>query len=99
LIKLLCAAGVLSVVLATPCLADGPITVSGCASAGVEGKCVILKTADGRVCNISAAKTSPSIGTYGQIKGTLKSDGVSTCMQGQIISPAAWTQTGQKCPF
>ncbi|MGD0334240.1 MAG: hypothetical protein ABSA90_13440 [Xanthobacteraceae bacterium] len=97
--KVLYVAGVLSVLLATACLADEPITVSGCAFPGVEGRCVILKTADGRVYNISAAKPSPGIGTYGQIKGILKSRAVSTCMQGQIIDPAAWTQTGQRCPF
>jgi hypothetical protein len=92
-------AGGLSLLLATACLADEPITVSGCAFPGVEGKCVVLKTADGRIYNISGAKPSPGTGTFGQIKGTLKSGAVSTCMQGPVISPAAWSQTGQKCPF
>lgn len=60
--------------------------------------CIVLKAVDGRVYNISAAKPSPTLGAYGQIKGVLKSRAVSTCMQGQVIDPAAWTETGQKCP-
>jgi hypothetical protein len=80
------------------CLADEPITVSGCAMRGIESGCVYLKTATGTGYNISAAKPTPRSGSYGRIKGTLKSNGVSTCMQGQIISPAAWTETAPNCP-
>jgi hypothetical protein len=92
-------ASALSIFFATACLADEPIVVSGCPVPGVEGGCILLKTANGVGYNISAAKPTPTFGTYGQIKGILKSRAVSTCMQGQIISPAAWTQTGQRCPF
>lgn len=96
--KVLYLAGALSMLFTTACLADGPITVSGCAVPGVESRCIVLKAVDGRVYNISAAKPSPTLGAYGQIKGVLKSRAVSSCMQGQVIDPAAWTETGQKCP-
>jgi hypothetical protein len=88
----------LSILSANMCLADEPITVSGCAVRGIESGCIYLKTATGAGYNISAAKPTPRPGSYGKIKGTLKSNGVSTCMQGQVISPAAWTETAQNCP-
>ena len=73
------------------------ITVTGCAAAGVEGKCIILES-DGKTYDISAAQPTPVPGTYGTVKGTL-TDRVSTCQQGQVVDPATWkVDLGQQCP-
>ncbi len=97
--KAFCLASGLSLFFATACLADQPITVSGCVVQGVEAGCIILKTAAGPAYVISTAKPTPALGRYGQIKGTLKSDVMSFCMQGAVIDPAEWTQTGKTCPL
>jgi hypothetical protein len=82
--------------MAMPARAE-EITVSGCAAAGVEGSCIVLK-ADGKTYDISAAQPTPFPGTYGTVKGTL-TDKVSICQQGQIVDPAIWeVETGKECP-
>jgi hypothetical protein len=81
---------------AVPALAE-EITVSGCASAGVEASCIVLKSGD-KTYDISAAQPAPFPGTYGTVKGML-SDKVSACQQGQVIDPATWeVETGKPCP-
>ncbi len=97
--KAFCLASVLSMFFGTACLADQPIAVSGCAVKGVEAGCIILETVTGPSYVISTAKPTPTLGRYGQIKGTLKSDVMSFCMQGAVIDPAEWTETGKSCPL
>ena len=73
------------------------ITVSGCASVGVEANCLVLKDGE-KTYDISAAQPTPIPGTYGTLRGTL-SDKVSTCQQGQVVDPATWeVETGRQCP-
>lgn len=73
------------------------IEVSGCAAAGVEANCLVLKAGD-KVYNITAAQPTPVPGTYGKLKGTL-SDKMSTCQQGVIVDPATWeVEPGKECP-
>ncbi|MGE0007425.1 MAG: hypothetical protein AB7S92_17785 [Parvibaculaceae bacterium] len=82
--------------MAAPALAE-EITVSGCAAAGVEANCIILRTGD-RSYDITAAQPAPVPGTYGTVKGTL-TDKLSTCQQGPVIDPAAWeVEAGRQCP-
>jgi hypothetical protein len=82
----------------TPCRADEPIKVTGCVSAGVEAKCLVLRTTTGKTYDITAAKPAPTPGTYGDVDGTLKTDAVTTCQQGPAINPATWTEKGKICP-
>ena len=82
----------------TPSLADEPIKVTGCVAPGVEAKCLVLRTMTGKTYDITAAKPAPTPGTYGDVDGTLKTEGVTTCQQGPAINPATWTETGKVCP-
>jgi hypothetical protein len=93
--RLILSAGMIAMV--TLSTAAEEITVTGCAAAGVEGNCIVLK-ADGKTYDISAAQPTPFPGTYGTVNGTL-TDKVSTCQQGQVIDPATWkVDLGQQCP-
>lgn len=84
------------IAMAMPALAE-EITVSGCASAGVEASCIILKAGD-KTYDISAAQPAPFPGTYGTVKGTV-TDKLSTCQQGQVVDPATWeVEPGKECP-
>jgi hypothetical protein len=81
----------------TASLADEPIKVTGCVAPGVEAKCLVLRTTTGKTYDITAAKPVPTPGTYGDVDGTLKSEGVTTCQQGPAINPATWTEKGKVC--
>jgi hypothetical protein len=86
-------------ILATMALSAGAedVTVTGCAAAGAEASCIILKAA-GKTYDISAAQPTPFPGTYGTLKGTL-TDKVSACQQGMVVDPATWVvETGKACP-
>src|SRR5262245_4582659 len=84
------------IAMAMPALAE-EITVTGCAAAGVEASCIVLKSGD-KTYDISAAQPAPFPGTYGTVKGTV-TDKLSTCQQGQVIDPATWeVETGKPCP-
>ncbi|MGE0242142.1 MAG: hypothetical protein AB7S59_25740 [Parvibaculaceae bacterium] len=73
------------------------VTLSGCAAAGVEASCIILKAGD-KTYDITAAQPAPVPGTYGRVKGTL-TDKLSICQQGPVIDPATWeVETGKQCP-
>jgi hypothetical protein len=91
-------AGLLASGFVTPSLADEPIKVTGCVAAGVEAKCLVLRTTAGKTYDITAAKPAPAPGTYGDVEGTLKTEGVTICQQGPAINPATWTETGKVCP-
>jgi hypothetical protein len=96
-------AGLFSLALVAPSavtssLADEPIKVTGCVAAGVEAKCLVLRTTAGKTYDITAAKPAPTPGAYGDVDGTLKTDGVTTCQQGPAINPATWTEKGKVCP-
>jgi hypothetical protein len=82
----------------TPSVADEPIKVTGCVAPGVEAKCLVLRTATGKTYDITAAKPAPAPGSYGDVDGTLKSEGVTSCQQGPAINPATWTEKGKVCP-
>lgn len=91
---------ILSAVLvaaALPALAE-EISVSGCAAAGVEASCLILKAQDGKTYDITAARPVPEPGTYGKVTGTL-TDRMSICQQGPVVDPAQWqVEPGRECP-
>ena len=91
-------AGLLASAIVTPSLADEPIKVTGCVAPGVEAKCLVLRTTTGKTYDITAAKPAPTPGTYGDVDGTLKTEGVTTCQQGPAINPATWTETSKVCP-
>jgi hypothetical protein len=89
---------VLALAAGSPAFADQPIRVEGCVEAGVESGCLVLRAADGKVYNVTAARPAPAVGAFGEIAGTIKRDAMSICMQGLIVSPAAWTAKQGACP-
>jgi len=91
-------AGLLALALVTPAFADEPIKVTGCVAPGVEAKCLVLRTTTGKTYDITAAKPAPAPGSFGEVDGTLKTEGVTTCQQGPAISPATWTEKAKVCP-
>jgi hypothetical protein len=84
-----------SAAFATASFADEPIKVRGCVMRGVEAGCLVLRTSK-QTYDISAAQPRPSPGMYGQVEGMVW-NGVSHCMQGQIINPAKWTPSPRLC--
>lgn len=68
---------------------EGEVTVEGCARPGVEAGCIMMRSADGALYNISAAQPKPEFGVRGRVTGTV-STGFSYCMQGILLSPATW---------
>ena len=74
------------------------VTVTGCATAGVEHGCIVIESKEGTY-NISGAKPTPKAGTYGTVTGAVF-NGMSFCMQGTILKPATWTPDPKKiCPL
>ena len=73
------------------------VTITGCPQPGIEAGCIVITGTSG-IYNITAAKPTPTVGVPGKVTGTVSS-GVSTCGQGNILSPATWTPvTGIECP-
>ncbi|QND58597.1 hypothetical protein [Mesorhizobium huakuii] len=70
------------------------VTVSGCAEAGVEKSCVVLKSGK-KLYNITHATPAPTVGTYGTVTGTVSRD-VDPCQQGTILKPAKWKPDPKK---
>src|SRR5438132_3587109 len=65
------------------------VTITGCPEPGVAAGCLVM-SGGGAIYNITAAKPTPMVGVAGKVTGTL-STGVSTCGQGNTLSPATWT--------
>ena len=87
-------AGSLFLVLVPGAVAQ-QVTATGCAKAGVEAGCVILKSG-AKTYNITAATPKPRPNTYGTVRGKISGD-ATTCMQGTLLKPAAWKATKRKC--
>ena len=72
------------------------VTITGCPEPGVEAGCIVM-SGGGAIYNITAAKPKPTVGVAGKVTGTV-STGVSTCGQGNTLSPATWTPVaGLEC--
>ncbi|TIX68781.1 MAG: hypothetical protein E5V30_19985 [Mesorhizobium sp.] len=70
------------------------VTASGCAEAGTEAKCIMLKDGD-KLYNITSAKPTPTVGTYGTVTGTVSS-GADLCQQGTLLEAAEWKPDPEK---
>ncbi|TGQ13570.1 hypothetical protein [Mesorhizobium sp. M00.F.Ca.ET.217.01.1.1] len=64
------------------------VTASGCAEAGVENGCVMLKDGN-KLYNITHAVPKPVVGAYGTVTGTVSGD-PDTCQQGDLLKAAEW---------
>jgi hypothetical protein len=73
------------------------VTVSGCARS-VEKGCIVI-TDKGGTYNISGAKPTPLVDSYGTVTGTILNS-ISHCMLGVILKPATWVPDPKKfCPL
>jgi hypothetical protein len=91
-------AGLLSLAFLTPALAAEPIKATGCVEKGVEAGCLVLRTKTFQTYSVSAAKPTPTPGSYGEVIGVIKFDAITTCMQGEVIDPAKWIEKSKSCP-
>jgi hypothetical protein len=73
------------------------IAVTACPYAGVTASCLMIKSADGTVYNITGANPKPrDMGRMIRLRGT-PTDKVSMCGQGIVLERIRWTRTRQKC--
>lgn len=97
------AATIFAVVLAASmALAEGRrpdrVSIIGCPYPGVTANCLMVKSADGTVYNISSASPRPrDSGRMIRIRGTV-TDKLSACGQGIVLDRIRWTRTRQRCP-
>ncbi|MFC3320717.1 hypothetical protein [Mesorhizobium cantuariense] len=70
------------------------VTASGCAEAGVENGCIVMKDGE-KLYNITHATPKPTVGTYGTVTGSVTGD-ADTCQQGTLLKPAEWKPDASK---
>ena len=74
------------------------VTIAGCPVAGVEAGCVMLRAADGRLYNITAAEPEPALDDREIQVTAVPSREMDICMQGTKLAEIRWTHTGAMCP-
>jgi hypothetical protein len=74
------------------------VTFSGCAFAGTPDICLMIKSPDGTLYNISALNPRPrALDRIIRIRGTV-TDKASVCNQGIVLDRIRWSRTRQRCP-
>src|SRR5262245_45354057 len=98
---LLGASAMLGVVLSWP-VAAAPsvgqrVSVSGCAFPGATASCLMIKSSDGTVYNITAVSPRPrTLERIIRVRGTV-TDKVSICNEGIVLDRIRWSRTRQQC--
>ncbi len=73
------------------------VTFSGCAFAGTPDMCLMIKSPDGTLYNISALNPRPrALDRVIRVRGTV-TDKVSGCNQGIVLDRIRWSRTRQRC--
>jgi hypothetical protein len=75
--------------------ADGPVTIGGCTSSGVEG-CLFITSPQGKYALFVKAP-HPDPGRGISVTGTISND-PNICMTGPGIKVETWTYSDQQCP-
>jgi hypothetical protein len=74
------------------------VTFSGCVFTGTSDMCLMIKSPDGTLYNISALNPRPrSLDRIIRVRGTV-TDKVSVCDQGIVLDRIRWSRTRQRCP-
>jgi hypothetical protein len=74
------------------------VTFSGCAFTGTPDMCLMIKSPDGTLYNISALNPRPrALDRVIRVRGTV-TDKVSVCNQGIVLDRIRWSRTRQRCP-
>ena len=73
------------------------VIITGCPYAGVTANCLMIKSSEGRVYNISSMTPRPrAMDRMIRLRGTV-TDKLSMCNQGVVLDRIRWTRTRQKC--
>ena len=73
------------------------VTVTGCAFAGVTATCLMIKSSDGTVYNITGVNPRPRVlDRMIRVRGTV-TDKASMCNQGIVLDRIRWSRTRQQC--
>ncbi|MGD9510131.1 MAG: hypothetical protein AB7I59_15575 [Geminicoccaceae bacterium] len=93
-----CTAFSLAACAATPpAQAPGTVAVEGCPEPGVEAGCLMVRTGDGTLYDITAASPPPPVdGRAIRLTGR-RSDAMSFCMQGTRLADITWSYSGVAC--
>src|SRR5690349_18303012 len=74
------------------------VTFSGCVFTGTPDTCLMIKSPDGTLYNISALNPRPrAFDRIIRVRGTL-TDKASVCNQGIVLDRIRWSRTRQRCP-
>jgi hypothetical protein len=74
------------------------VTFSGCAFTGTPDMCLMIKSPDGTLYNISALNPRPrALDRIIRVRGTV-TDKTSVCNQGIVLDRIRWSRTRQRCP-
>ena len=75
--------------------ADGPVTIGGCTSSGVEG-CLFITSPQGKYA-LFVKPPRPDPGRGISVTGTISND-PNICMAGPGIKVETWSYNEQQCP-
>jgi hypothetical protein len=74
------------------------ISVTACPYTGVTASCLMIKSGEGTIYNITGVTPRPrASGRMIWLRGTV-TDKVSMCNEGIVLDRIRWTRTRQKCP-
>jgi hypothetical protein len=74
------------------------VSIKGCVFPGVTGNCLMLKSSDGTVYDITSISPRPrGSGRMIWLRGVV-SDRLSICAQGQVLERMRWTRVHEPCP-
>ena len=73
------------------------IILTGCPYAGVTANCLMIKSSEGRVYNITSISPRPRpLDRMIRLRGTV-TDKVSMCNEGIVLERIRWTRIRQQC--
>jgi hypothetical protein len=73
------------------------VIITGCPYAGVTASCLMIKTSEGRVYNITGMTPRPrATDRMIRLRGTV-TDKLSMCNEGIVLDRIRWTRVRQQC--
>jgi hypothetical protein len=73
------------------------VSFSGCVFTGAPDMCLMIKSPDGTLYNVSAINPRPrSLDRVIRVRGTV-TDKASACNQGIVLDRIRWSRTRQRC--
>jgi hypothetical protein len=74
------------------------VTITACPFPGVTATCLMMRSPDGTIYNISSASPRPRPGPFMiRLRGVV-TDKFSMCGQGIVLERIRWTRTRLRCP-